>query len=68
MTDGPTYLQFHVEAHCQTIRIPMFRGSTLEEKFLLWKSTEDDTDFDDLVAWVNDEIAEQLDYYVEDVD
>lgn len=67
MTDGPVYLTFHVDVHSQRVHIPMWPGSTLEKKFLQWKSTEEDSDFDDLLAWVNDDIADDLEFYVEDV-
>jgi hypothetical protein len=67
MSDGPQYLEFEVSIWSQTVRIPMWKGSELEKKYLLWKSTEDDDDFEDLAAWVRDDIADEIEFHIEDV-
>jgi hypothetical protein len=63
----PQYLEFEVYTHSQTVRVPYWPGSEAERLHAQWRATDHDDDFTELVEWMRDDIAERIDFDVEDI-
>ncbi len=44
------------------------RDSESYKKYLHWRETGEDSDFEDLVDWIREEVADDMEFRIEDVE
>jgi DNA-binding transcriptional LysR family regulator len=65
--DGPTYLTFDIIAYSQSIKLPIWDNTHAAGLYAAWRATDGDDELNDLIEWLRDDIAERIDFDVEDV-
>jgi hypothetical protein len=67
MSDAPRYLTFTIALDSRRAHVLMHPGGTLEGLYNAWRESGLDEDFEELCEWVHSDVAEEIDFYIEDV-